>query len=203
VLLPDSVGPAMGALVEPGGNALRAVRAAALAPGERALVVGAGTIGLLVALIARSQGVEVHIAGRSERSRAFSRELGFGQAWTLDTLPDLPWDAVIDASNAPEAPARALDLVEPGRRVVYIGLAGQPSRIDTRTVALKDVTAVGILSASGGLEGTVELYASGAVDPVPLVAATVPLEEAAGVLALRRRPGWGLAPKVHVDPRSG
>jgi threonine dehydrogenase-like Zn-dependent dehydrogenase len=58
-----------------------------------------------------------------------------------------------------------------------------------------------VLSASGGLEGTIDLYASGAVDPRPLVAATVTLDEVADVLAGRRRPEWGDAPKVHVDPR--
>jgi len=110
---------------------------------------------------------------------------------------------VVDASNAPGLPALALDLVEPGRRVVYVGLAGQPSLIDTRTVALKDVTAVGVLSASGGLEGVIDLYASGAVDPRPLIAATVTLDEAASILAGDRRPGWGDAPKIHVDPRAG
>jgi threonine dehydrogenase-like Zn-dependent dehydrogenase len=201
VSLPAAADASMGALVEPGGNALRAVRAAGLAPGERLLVLGPGTIGLLVAQIAASEGIEVHLLGRSERSRAFARSLGFGHVWTGDTLPDLRYDAVIDASNSPELPALALDLVEPGRRVVYIGLAGRPSLIDTRTMALKDVTAVGVLSASGGLEGIIELYASGAVDPRPLVGATVSLDDAADVLAGLRRPGWGDAPKIHVDPR--
>jgi threonine dehydrogenase-like Zn-dependent dehydrogenase len=201
VPLPDTVNVSMGAMVEPGGNALRAVRAAALASGERLLVIGAGAIGLLSALIAAADGIEVHLAGRSERSRTFARSLGFENVWTADTLPALAWDAVIDASNSVEVPAMALDLVEPGRRVVYIGLAGQPSLIDTRSVALKDVTVVGILSASGGLHGTVDLFASGAVDPVPLIAGTVSLDEAAAVLAGRRHPDWGLAPKVHIDPR--
>jgi threonine dehydrogenase-like Zn-dependent dehydrogenase len=201
VPLPDTVNVSMGAMVEPGGNALRAVRAAALASGERLLVIGAGAIGLLSALIAAADGIEVHLAGRSERSRTFARSLGFENVWTADRLPALAWDAVIDASNSVEVPAMALDLVEPGRRVVYIGLAGQPSLIDTRSVALKDVTVVGILSASGGLHGTVDLFASGAVDPVPLIAGTVSLDEAAAVLAGRRHPDWGLAPKVHIDPR--
>jgi threonine dehydrogenase-like Zn-dependent dehydrogenase len=107
----------------------------------------------------------------------------------------------VDASNSPGVPALALDLVQPGRRVVYIGLAGRPSLIDTRTMALKDVTAVGVLSASGGLQGVIERYASGAVDPRPLVAATVSLGDVAGVLAGERHTGWGDAPKVHVDPR--
>jgi threonine dehydrogenase-like Zn-dependent dehydrogenase len=200
-VLPDAVDAALGALVEPGGNALRAVRAARLAPGERLLVLGPGTIGLLTAQIAAAQGAEVHLLGRSATSLGFAASIGFTSAWTRDTLPDLPWDAVIDASNAATLPALAADLVEPGRRVVYIGLAGEPSHVDSRTLALKDVTAVGVLSASGGFAGTVELYASGAVDPRPLVAATVGLSDVAAVLAGERRPGWGDAPKIHVDPR--
>ena len=203
VTLPASVGPSAGAMVEPGGNALRAVWGAGLDAGERLLVLGPGTIGLLVAQIATAMGIEVHLVGRSERSRTFARALGFGNTWTRDTMPDLRWDAVVDASNSAGLPALAMDLVEPGRRVVYIGLAGQPSLIDTRTMALKDVTAVGVLSASGGLEGIAGLYASGAVDPLPLIAATVSLDEVAGVLAGTRQPGWGDAPKIHVDPRAG
>ena len=199
--LPDALDPTLGALVEPGGNALRAVRGANPSPGSRLLVLGAGTIGLLVAQLAAAAGAEVHLMGRSERSRSFARSLGFAHVWTRETLPRLPFDAVVDASNAADLPALALDLVEPGGRVVYIGLAGVPSHVDTREIALKDVTAVGVLSASGGLAGAIERYASGAVDPRPLVAATVGLGQVASVLGGARRPEWGDAPKIHVDPR--
>ncbi len=125
--------------------------------------------------------------------------------WTWESLQEkgsrLTFDAVVDASNDADLPARALDLVEPGRRVVYIGLAGRRSLVDTRVIALKDVTAVGVLSASPGLAGAIEAYASGAVDPRPLVAATVGLDGVAAVLAGRRPDDAGRGPKVHVDPR--
>ena len=85
--------------------------------------------------------------------------------------------------------------------MVYIGLAGSPSLIDTRTLALKDVTAVGILSASPGLDDTITAYASGTVDPRPLVAATVGLEQVGAVLAGQWPDGAGPGPKIHVDPR--
>jgi threonine dehydrogenase-like Zn-dependent dehydrogenase len=199
--LPDSVDDALGALVEPGGNALRSVWGANLATGDRLLVLGPGTIGLLVGLIARSLGAEVHLMGRSARSLGFAKSLGFDGVWTESDLPELPWDAVIDASNAPSLPARALDLVEPAKRVVYVGLAGSPSLLDTRTLALKDVTAVGILSASPGLAGTIDLYASGSVDPRPLIAATVGLDSAGSILAGVRPDGAGDGPKMHIDPR--
>ncbi len=198
--LPDSIDPASGALVEPGGNALRAFRGTDLSAGERLLVLGPGTIGLLVAQIAAARGVEVHLLGSTPESLDFAMSLGFAHAWTAQTLPALRYDAVVDASTAPGLPALAVDLVEPGRRVVYIGLAGEPSLVDTRRITLKDVTAVGVLSASGGLAETIDLYASGRVDPRPLVAATVGLDEVAAVLADARPAGCGHAPKIHVDP---
>jgi threonine dehydrogenase-like Zn-dependent dehydrogenase len=200
-LLPDGVDPVLGALVEPGGNALRAAEAARVGPGDRALVLGPGTIGLLVAMFLRAAGSEVHLLGLDEPALAFARSLGFAQAWTAATLPDVPFDAVVDASNAAGLPARALDLVEPAGRVVCIGLAGSPSLVDTRTLALKDVTAVGVLSASPGLDRTIAAYASGLVDPRPLVAATVGLDQVGAVLAGRRPAGAGPGPKVHIDPR--
>ncbi|RSD20798.1 zinc-dependent alcohol dehydrogenase [Amycolatopsis eburnea] len=194
--LPDAVDAVLGALVEPGGNALRAARAAGTGPGDRALVLGPGTIGLLTAMFLRAAGAEVHLMGVAGLD--FPRSLGFDGVWTRETLPDLPFDAVVDATGAAGAPALAVDLVEPAGRIVYIGLSGDPSRVDTRALVFKDVTAVGVLSASPGLAETIEAYASGAVDPRPLVGATVGLDGVGAVLAGERIGGAG--PKVHIDP---
>ena len=207
--LPHSVDDEAAAMVEPGGNALRAADAAgapAAAPAraglpERVLVWGAGTIGLLAGLFARARGhAEVHVVGRSPTSIALASDLGFA-ASTIGDMPVAAFDAVIDATDDASVPARALDLVEPGGRVVYVGLAGGPSLVDTRTLALKDVTAVGILSGSPGLAATIDEYASGRVDPRPLVAATVGLAEVSAVLGGWRPPEAGRGPKILVDPR--
>jgi 2-desacetyl-2-hydroxyethyl bacteriochlorophyllide A dehydrogenase len=200
--LPDTIGPAAGALVEPGGNALRVVGATRIGEGQRLLVIGPGTIGLLAALIARARGADVHLLGQDERSLRFARSVGFGQVWVRDTLPTAePFDAIIDASTGTGMPSLATELIEPGGRIGFIGLSSEPSLIDTRTLVLKDVTATGVLSASGGLAETIALYAGSLVDPEPIVAATVSLDEAATVLSGRRPPEWGDAPKVHIDPR--
>jgi threonine dehydrogenase-like Zn-dependent dehydrogenase len=199
-LLPDSVDAAAGAMVEPGGNALRAARATGAAPGDRVLVIGPGTIGLLAAQFARAAGAEVHLLGLAGPPLEFARAQGLDGVWTAGELPDLRWDAVLDASNGVEMPARCVDLVDPGGRVVYIGLATSPSLVDSRAIALKDLTVTGILGASGGLEGAIEHYASGAVDPSPLVLTTVGLDQVGAVLnGTFDRPEGG--PKILVDPQ--
>jgi len=110
--LPDSVDDALGALVEPGGNALRSVWGAQLSIDDRALVLGP------------ERSASSWRCSRSRRRRSTShgtfatvtriaRTLGFDGVWTEEDLPNLPWDAVIDATNSPTEPARALELVEP------------------------------------------------------------------------------------------
>jgi len=200
-VLPDNLDPLLGALVEPGGNALRAAQAVQARPGDQVLVTGPGTIGLLAALFLRAEGAQVHLLGESDASLEFARSMGFANAWSAETLPEVAFDAVVEASNAVHLPAYALDQVEPGGRVVYVGLAGAPSLIDTRTVAFKDVTVVGILSGSPGLDATIAAYADGSVDPRPLVAATVGLDQVGAVLAGERPAGVGPGPKIHIDPR--
>jgi threonine dehydrogenase-like Zn-dependent dehydrogenase len=196
--LPDSVDATLGALVEPGGNALRAARATDAGPGKDLLIMGPGTIGLLAAMFARAQGARVHLLGATESSLKFAASLGFTEVWTSETLPGISFDAILDASNSPGLPAFAIERVEPGGRVVLIGISGEPSLVDTRRAVLKDITVVGVLSGSVLLSETIDAYASGAVDPRPLVSSTVGLQAAADVLSGALR---GVAPKVHIDPR--
>lgn len=199
-VLPDTVDDTAGAMVEPGGNSLRAALSANLVAGSRVAVFGPGTIGLLAAAFARSLGADVHVIGRSAGGLELARTLGF-PAWSVDRLPDLRFDAVIDGSDSTAVPAAAVELVEPGGRVVCVGLAARPSQVDTRRLVLRDVTVVGHLSGSPAIEGTIAAYADGGVDPVPLVAATVALDRAPAVLAGWRPDDAGPGPKIHLDPR--
>jgi 2-desacetyl-2-hydroxyethyl bacteriochlorophyllide A dehydrogenase len=199
--LPETVDDEAGALVEPGGNAWRAVDAAGAATGTRILVWGAGTIGLLAAAFTRATGAEVRVIARSAARRGLAASLGVASVAGSDELSGETFDAIIDATDDASVAARALDFVRPGGRVVYIGLSGEPSVVDTRRLVLAEVTAVGILSGSLGLEPAIARYSDGGVDPRPLVAATLPLELAPDVLAGWRPDDDTGAPKILFDPR--
>ena len=183
--LPEAVDDRAGALVEPGGNAWRAAAAAQAGPGKQILVVGPGTIGLLTAAFARAAGAEVHVLALDSRNAELAARFGVSQYWTADDPPTGSYDAVIDCTGDQAVPSAALALVGPAGRVVYIGISSEPSRIDTRELALNDLTAVGILGASAGLGAAIEHYADGRVIPGDLVRVVVGLE---GAVAALERP---------------
>jgi 2-desacetyl-2-hydroxyethyl bacteriochlorophyllide A dehydrogenase len=197
--LPATVDDRAGALVEPGGNGQRAAAAAGAGPGMKVLVWGPGTIGLLAAAFARAAGAEVHVLGVDSLREDLACTFGASRYWTLSDPPSPGYDAVIDCSGDDTVPALALGLVEPAGRVVYIGVSGKPSGIDSRDLVFGDITAVGILGASAGLAPAIEHYADGRVDPRPLVHVVVGLDQALEALDGRLGPGPGT--KVHVDPR--
>lgn len=203
--VPEHVGPTAAALVEPGANALRAVRATGVGPGDRLLVVGDGTIGLLATLFAVDAGAEVAVAGLRADRLALASRLGAAQTLLADSLapaqgpvPGGGFDAVLDASTDRRSPATALSLVRPGGRVSLIGLAGASSPIDTRDLVLADVTVVGILSGSPVLADVLRSYAGG-LDPTPVAGSVLTLSDVPGRLTA------GLttetAPKTLVDPQ--
>ena len=167
-------------------------------------MLGSGTIGLLAAQIALARGLEVHVAGKRASSLALACQLGVRHTYEISEVAGgsgWHFDAVIDASNIDAMPSLAVELVESAGRVVFIGLSSVPSLVDTRLLALRDVTAVGILSASPGLSGAIDLFASGAVNPEPLVSEVIGLDEVASRLEGTRGETLGAGPKVHVDPR--
>lgn len=196
--LPDALDDRSGALVEPGGNAWRAASAAGAAPGRRVLVCGPGTIGLLTTAFATAAGAEVHVLALDGSRRSLASSFGATGYWTADDPPPLTYDAVVDGTDDHQVPAVALTLAEPGGRVVFIGVSGAPSLIDSRDLVLGDLTAVGILGASAGLAPAIEHYADGRVDPSGLVDVTAGLSRAAEALAGQVSAGSGT--KIHIDP---
>ena len=171
---------------------------AAPRPGRRLLVCGPGTIGLLTTAFAVAAGASVDVLGLDESRRSLARSFGASGYWTADERLPGTYDAVVDGTDDHRVPAFALAAVEPAGRVVFIGVSGEPSLIDSRDLVLGDLTAVGILGASAGLGPAIEHYADGRVDPSGLVSVTVGLDQAPDALA--GRIGAGTGTKIHIDP---
>ena len=138
--LPDGVSARTGALVEPLANGVHAVRLGlAGGPIERAVVLGAGTIGLVTLQAALLAGIE-HVAliepqaDRRERAAALGAHATYesdGEALDAEraATDGLGSDLVLDAVGAEATRQLALGLLRPGGQAVYIGLAANATTV--------------------------------------------------------------------------
>ena len=107
------------ATVEPLCIGHHAVRRAAVEPGERVLIIGAGPIGLAVFEGLRGSGARVLVAERSAfRQKFLRRELG---AEVVESLEGVLAEVVIDATGSPAAMTAAAKNVAHGGRLVFVG----------------------------------------------------------------------------------
>ncbi|WP_159054856.1 alcohol dehydrogenase catalytic domain-containing protein, partial [Streptomyces dysideae] len=90
VRLPDSLPLDRAALVEPTAVAVHDVGRARVAEGEKAVVVGGGPVGILIALVARAAGADVRVVELSAHRRLLAEELGL-TTWdpAADDMPEL------------------------------------------------------------------------------------------------------------------
>jgi threonine dehydrogenase-like Zn-dependent dehydrogenase len=110
--LPDGLAVSDACLVEPAAVAWHAVRRDGVASGERLLVLGGGSIGLLAAAAARYQGFSVDFFARYEHQSGAAALFGAGSVGGL-------YDVVIDAAGALP---RCAEPARPGGRVVIVAL---------------------------------------------------------------------------------
>jgi len=144
--VPEELDPRIAALTEPAAVVFHGLRRGNLAPGQRVLVLGAGTVGLLGVLAARSLGAgEVWLAARHPHQRALGER--FGATQVLDEAEATPQAL---AARAKRQPA---DLV----------LETVGGRADTLRAAGAALAPGGSVSVLGVFLGSVQL------DPYPLL----------------------------------
>ena len=132
VPLPDGVTFEESAMTEPCAVALHAVRQAHIEPGDTVLVMGAGPIGLMVAMWARIDGAgQICLADIDDAKLEFAQRLGFDRtfnparsgsvaAWIQDTAGGGA-DVAIEAAGSPAAVESCLTSTRIFGRVVLLG----------------------------------------------------------------------------------
>lgn len=122
-VVPEQVSDTQAAFTQLGLIALHGVRTAAVRPGDRVAVLGAGLIGqLLIQLLAAAGAYPIIAVHRSERDRNLSREHGAHETVLLDQLPDpIGADVAFDATGHPDAFHDAIRCTRRGGRIVLLG----------------------------------------------------------------------------------
>lgn len=176
--VPDSLPFEQACLTEPCCVAFNAVvENTRLKPGDRVLVLGPGTIGILCAAMARLCGAEVAVVGleadrhRLNIARQYGCEAIVGDATAWARQRDgLGADVVIDAAGVSATLQAALQLVRPNGHITKVGWGPQPLGFSLDPLVQKNVTLQGSFSHNWPIwERVIALLAGGQLDVRPII----------------------------------
>lgn len=219
--LPDHVSLIEGALVEPAGVALHAVRKAPVPPNASALVIGAGPIGLLAAQWLRVGGVvRVLVADIDARKRRIAEQLGFetinpteegSDVIAQDRTSGRGVDIAVEASGLAVTFLQAVHATAHRGHVVLLGDLSNDVTLPKETVSRvlrREITLHGTWNARitprGASDWDMVLASLGrTVDALDLVSHVEPFEDAQQVLeGLADRRVWANKTVFAVSPEA-
>ncbi|RVD14415.1 NAD(P)-dependent alcohol dehydrogenase [Mesorhizobium sp. M4B.F.Ca.ET.017.02.2.1] len=181
--LPDNVSFAEGAMVEPFAIGMQAAARARIVPGDVAVVVGCGPIGIMIALAALAGGCsKVLISDFSAPKLKIAAQyqgimpVNIGEQSLVDAVAAATggWgaDIVFEASGNPKAFANLFDIVRPGGAVVLVGLPVEPVSLDVPAAISKEARIETVFRYANIFDRALQLIASGKVDLEPLITGT-------------------------------
>jgi threonine dehydrogenase-like Zn-dependent dehydrogenase len=190
--VPDRVPDREAVFTEPLAAAFEILEQVPAATRGRAVVLGDGKLGLLVAQVLARAGADVLLVGRHEPKLALARRLGIRTG-----APAPGADLVVDSTGSPDGLSHALALVRPRGTIVLKTTVAAEHRIDLAPAVITEVTVVG--SRCGLFPPALAALGRGDVSVAPLIDAVYPLEDA--VSAFARAAARGTL-KVLVDAQA-
>ncbi|MEV4624038.1 alcohol dehydrogenase catalytic domain-containing protein [Asanoa sp. NPDC049573] len=205
--LPADLPLTHGALVEPTAVAVHDVRRSGLGAGEKAVVIGGGPIGVLIALVARSFDADVVLVEVDAQRRAIAQKLGIR---TLDPVADdlaadvETWTGgagaavAFEVSGSAAGITTAVELLAVRGRLVVVGIHNQRREIDVFRFFWRELTMVGArVYQRDDYATAIDLLRAGKVGAQTLITHVEPLANAAAAFDLLR--GGGNVMKVLID----
>jgi alcohol dehydrogenase/L-iditol 2-dehydrogenase len=146
-------------------------------PGDRVIVIGPGTIGILCAAVARICGAEVAVVGlesdklRLDIAKQYGCEPIIGDATEWAKNRDgLGADLIVDAAGASITLKMALQWVRPNGQITKVGWGPQPLGFSLDPLVQKNVTLKGSFSHNWPIwERVIALLASGSLNVKPII----------------------------------
>ncbi len=200
--IPDALSFGQAALIEPLSCAVLGVRRCGEVLGRRALVVGAGTMGLLIGQLLAAMGAsEVAIVDPLRSRLEVAATLGLGPcASSADQLAE-NFEVAVDATGVPKAIEAAFDAVDRGGTVLVFGVADVKARVSLSPFRIfnDEITVTGSMAVLDSFETAARLMGTGQVKVSPLLGAPFKLDQYGEALTAMRS-GTGRGIKTQIAP---
>jgi 2-desacetyl-2-hydroxyethyl bacteriochlorophyllide A dehydrogenase len=185
--LPKNVDLKSAALIEPLSCAVRGFDQLPRNPGSHYLIYGSGTMGLMMAEMAKVNGAaSVSIVDLNQDKLKTAKVLGFTNLAKSADEFDQPrgFDVVIDCTGVTEAIKDGLKHVMPGGTFLQFGVANKGAKVEIEPfwVYNKEITIVGSMAVLHSFDRAVELFASGVLNTDVMISDRYSLENYADAL---------------------
>ena len=186
--LPENVSFAEGAMVEPLAVGMHAAVKAKIKPGDLAVVMGAGPIGIVTALAAIAGGCsQIVITDVQQPKLDLAAALGpirpvnvakENLRGVIDQLTD-DWgaDIVFEASGAPVAIQGVHEPLCPGGRIVLVGLPIKTISLDLVALSAKEASIETVFRYAHVYPRALALMGSGKINVKPLISRTFDFQD--------------------------
>jgi L-iditol 2-dehydrogenase len=189
--IPDTISFSEAAICEPLANAVHIVlERTSISPDDKIIVIGPGTMGLLVMQVVRTIGSSVLVVGTetSNKRLTLAENLGAEKAMNLDK--EDPWpiiqdltqgygaDLVFECSGTVLGVNNALKWTRKGGKIVQVGLLGKPIQVNYEEITFKELQVIGSFAQNHySWVKAIELLAQGKVKTKPLISGEYPIGE--------------------------
>jgi L-iditol 2-dehydrogenase len=195
--LPDEAA----ALTEPLACALHAVDLGGLRPGDQALVLGAGPIGILCSMLLVAAGAsEVLVSEPNADRRERIRRIG-AEPLGPESVSEAMAERVFECVGRPETMRAAVEAARPGGTVMWVGVAPPDAEVPVKPydVFSRELTIRGSYTNPYVMDRALAMLASGRLDWEVIVTHRFALEDFGEAWAAHRE-GAGL--KISVQPET-
>jgi 2-desacetyl-2-hydroxyethyl bacteriochlorophyllide A dehydrogenase len=186
--LPGTMSPEQAAFIEPLSCAVHGIDRARIRAGDTVVILGGGTVGLLMLQLARISGASrVIVVEPIEWKRNIATRIGASDA--LDPTAVDVWESVIDltgegadvvieCAGRPETVALSLKLARRGGTVEWFGVCavGEPVQVEPNNVYFKELTIVGSYVNPHTFDRSIALISTNKVDFKDFVIQKFPLD---------------------------
>jgi len=184
-VVPDEVPSERAVFAEPLAAACEILDQIALPCGAQIAVLGDGKLGLLVALVLNAFGHQVQQFGKHSEKLEIARRAGVATEILNDTVPEMAYEWVVDATGSPQGLQQAVRMTRPRGTVVLKSTLHGAVGVDTAPVIVNEITLVG--SRCGRFEPALDLLARNLIPVDEMISEQVPLDEAPRAFELAAR----------------
>jgi (R,R)-butanediol dehydrogenase/meso-butanediol dehydrogenase/diacetyl reductase len=184
--IPDSISYEQGALVEPSAVALYAVRQSQFKVGDKAVVFGAGPIGLLVIEALRASGAsETYAVELSKERREKAEELGavgldpaaVNVVEEINRLTGGGADVTYEVTGVPVVLTQAMQSTVIGGQIMIVSIFEREAPIQPNQIVMKERNIAGIIGYRNVFPAVISLMTQGYFSAEKLVTKRIGLND--------------------------